>query len=122
MSEPTFGAACRGLHAVGNPRPDAGGIRVELLPPLPKLIGRDGGRRAQVDVEYRAGETVQQFLIRLGTAYPELHAQLWDDERQELRQPIDVAVNGAVLGIQHHLDSQLHPGDGILLVPQYQGG
>jgi molybdopterin converting factor small subunit len=95
---------------------------VELLPPLPQLIGRDGGRRAYVDVEYRDGETVQEFLLRLGAAYPELRAQLWDDERQELRQPIEVAVNGAVLGIHHRLDSELRRGDGILLVPQYQGG
>jgi molybdopterin converting factor small subunit len=95
---------------------------VELLPPLPELIGRDGGRRAYVDVEYRAGETVQEFLLRLGAAYPELGDQLWDPERQELRQPIEVAVNGAVLGIHHWLDSELRVGDAILLVPQYQGG
>jgi sulfur carrier protein ThiS len=100
----------------------AGDIRVELLPPLPELIGRDGGRRAYVDVEYRAGETVQEFLVRLGTAYPDLSDQLWDHERQELRQPIEVAVNGTVLGIHHWLDSELRVGDAILLVPQYQGG
>ena len=103
-------------------QPAAGDIRVELLPPLPRLIGRDGGRRAHVDVAHRDGETVQDFLLRLGAAYPELSAQLWDDERQELRQPIEVAVNGAVLGMHHQLDSRLHPGDAILLVPQYQGG
>jgi molybdopterin converting factor small subunit len=95
---------------------------VELLPPLPQLIGRDGGRRAYVDLEYRDGETVQAFLLRLGQEYPELSAQLWDDERQELRQPIEVAVNGAVLGIHHQLNSKLQVGDAILLVPQYQGG
>ncbi|MCA1644420.1 MAG: MoaD/ThiS family protein [Chloroflexi bacterium] len=105
-----------------NPRPDAGDIRVELLPPLAELIGRDDGRRAYVDVAYRDGETVQDFLLRLGAAYPELGAQLWDDERQQLRQPIELAVNGAVLGIHHQLDSKLRRGDGILLVPQYQGG
>lgn len=103
-------------------QPDAGAIRVELLPPLPQLIGRYGGGRAHVDLEFRPGETVQQFLLRLGVEYPELSAQLWDDVRQELRQPIEVAVNGAVLGISHRLDSELHVGDAILLVPQYQGG
>jgi molybdopterin converting factor small subunit len=103
-------------------RPDAGGVRVELLPPLPQLIGQNGGRRAYVDLDYRDGETVQEFLLRLGGLFPDLNAQLWDAERQELRQPIEVAVNGAVLGIHHRLDSELRGGDQILLVPQYQGG
>jgi molybdopterin converting factor small subunit len=79
-------------------------------------------RRAYVELEYRDAETVEDFLQRLGTHHPELHAQLWDDERHELRQPIEVAVNGAVLGIHHRLNSKLHGGDQILLVPQYQGG
>lgn len=62
------------------------------------------------------------FLLRLGAQYAELGAQLWDDERHELRQPIEIAVNGTVLGIHHQLDTALHPGDQVLLVPQYQGG
>lgn len=36
--------------------------------------------------------------------------------------PIEVAVNGSVLGIHHHLTSELLPDDEILLLPQYQGG
>jgi molybdopterin converting factor small subunit len=100
----------------------AADIRVMLLPPLRQLIGRDGGRRAHVDLEFRDGEAAQDFLLRLVKAYQELSARLWDDERQELRQPIEVAVNGAVLGIHQQLDSQLRMADAILLVPQYQGG
>jgi hypothetical protein len=68
-----------------------------------KLVGHGATRRAYLALEFRAGETVCQFLLRLGGLYPELHAQLWDAARHELRQPIEVAVNGAVLGIHHHL-------------------
>ena len=97
-------------------------VRVELLPPLGELVGRGPSRRAKLDVDFVDGETVLDFLLRLGELYPDLHSQLWDDERRELRQPIEIAVNGAVLGIHHQLDSALHSGDDILLVPQYQGG
>ncbi len=97
-------------------------VRVELLPPLGELVGRGSNRRAKLDVEFEDGKTVLDFVLRLGSLYPELGAQLWDDERRELRQPIEIAVNGAVLGIHHQLDTALHPGDAILLVPQYQGG
>ena len=102
--------------------PSATQVRVELLPPLGELVGRGANRRAKLDVDVQDGETVQDVLLRLGALYPDLHAQLWDDERHELRQPIEIAVNGAVLGIHHQLESALHPGDDILLVPQYQGG
>ena len=87
----------------------------------PERNSHDRRHRAHVDVEWRAGETAQEFLVRLGPAYPELIAQLWDEERHKLRQPIEVAVNGAVLGIHHRLDSDLHAGEASLLVPQYQG-
>ena len=97
-------------------------VRVELLPPLGELVGRVPTRRAKLDVDFVVGETVLDFLLRLGGLYPDLHSQLWDDERHELRQPIEIAVNGAVLGIHHQLDSALHGGDELLLVPQYQGG
>lgn len=97
-------------------------VRVELLPPLGELIGRGSRRRAKLDVEFEDGKTVLDFVLRLGELYPDLGAQLWDDERRELRQPIEIAVNGAVLGIHHQLDSALHGGDELLLVPQYQGG
>jgi molybdopterin converting factor small subunit len=75
-----------------------------------------------VELEFHDGDTVLRFLLRLGQVYPELLAQMWVDERHELRQPIEVAVNGAVLGIHYQLNSALHAGDEILLLPQYQGG
>jgi molybdopterin converting factor small subunit len=102
--------------------PNATQIRVELRPPLGELVGGGSNRRARVELDFQNGETVLGFLLRLGQVYPELLAQLWDDERHELRQPIEIAVNGAVLGIHHQLDSTLHAGDEILLIPQYQGG
>jgi molybdopterin converting factor small subunit len=69
-----------------------------------------------------AGETVAGFLARLSAAYPGLGAELWDGSRAALKMPIEVAVNGSVLGIHHHLESPLDPGDEVLLLPQYQGG
>jgi molybdopterin converting factor small subunit len=102
--------------------PSATQVRVELLPPLGELVGRGSNRRARLDVEFEDGKTVLDFVLQLGQLYPDLGAQLWDDERRELRQPIEIAVNGAVLGIHHQLNTPLHAGDEMLLVPQYQGG
>lgn len=100
----------------------AGDISVELLPWLPRLIGQDEGRTARLTVVHVDGETVGQFLARLSAEYPGLGADLWDAAKARLRMPIEVAINGSVLGIHHHLDSLLKPGDEIILLPQYQGG
>ncbi len=97
-------------------------ITVELMPWLPRLVGLDEGRTARLNVEAQEGETVAQFLARLSAAYPQLGADLWDPARKVLRMPIEIAVNGSVLGIHHHLDSPLADGDFVLLLPQYQGG
>jgi|GEM_PF-362619 molybdopterin converting factor small subunit len=106
-----------------SPGPPADGqVTVELLPWLPRLIGRPEGRAARLTLDYRQGEIVAQFLARLSAAYPGLGADLWDAQRGALRMPIEVAVNGSVLGIHHQLDSPLQPGDHVLLLPQYQGG
>ena len=93
-----------------------------LLPWLPRLVGRDEGRQVRLSLPFVAGETVAGCLARLSAAYPELGAELWDAARGALKMPIEVAVNGSVLGIHHHLDSPLRPGDELLLLPQYQGG
>ncbi|HLY65114.1 MAG TPA: MoaD/ThiS family protein [Chloroflexota bacterium] len=97
-------------------------LTVVLLPWLPRLIGLEEGRKAELNYEYRAGETLRQFLARLAAGQPALGTELWDSAKADLRMPIEVAINGSVLGIHHHLDSQLQPGDEILLLPQYQGG
>ena len=100
----------------------AGEVAVVLLPWLPRLVGRDEGRQARLSRPLEAGDTVASFLARLAADYPQLGADLWDPAKGELRMPIEVAVNGSVLGIHHHLTSPLQPGDEIVLLPQYQGG
>jgi molybdopterin converting factor small subunit len=97
-------------------------ITVELLPWLPRLIGQDEGRKTVLTITAIKDETVGQFLARLSTDYPDLGADLWDAAKGELRMPIEVAINGSVLGIHHQLSSPLQPGDELILLPQYQGG
>lgn len=97
-------------------------MTVVLLPWVPKLIGQDEGRPVTLHEDVRPDETVQAFLVRFAGRYPLLLDWLWDDAKQELKMPVEVAVNGSVLGIHHHLHSLLQPGDEILLLPQYQGG
>ncbi len=100
----------------------AGQITVELLPWVPRLLGHDEGRRLRLTLDHRPGETVLQFLTRFSVAYPKLRQELLDPDQRELGMLIEVAVNGSVLGIHHHLNTPLHPGDEVLLLPRYEGG
>lgn len=92
------------------------------MPWVPRLLDLDENKHAFLSYESLPGETVRQLLSRIADQYPKLGEMLIDAERKGLKMPIEVVVNGSVLGIHHHLDSELKPGDEVLLLPQYQGG
>ena len=42
--------------------------------------------------------------------------------RGELAEHLEIAVNDALMGIRHTLDSEMKEGDLVLLMGQYMGG
>lgn len=95
-------------------------VTVETSGWLTRFLGGDGGGRRVFDEPLAAGDTVRSLLRRLSARFPELHAALWHGD--DLGEHIEILVNNAVLGIDHTLDSPVHPGDTIALLAQYMGG
>ena len=69
-----------------------------------------------------AGDTVRAVLRRFSRRFPELDAALWNPDRTDLGEPIEVVVNDAVLGVHHSLDTPLEGGEHITLLGQFMGG
>jgi len=95
---------------------------VEVTGWVTKFVGGDGSGRREYEETVAPGETVRDILRRFSARYPELDAALWDASTKELGEHIEVLVNDAVLGLTHTLDSEVKPGDCILLIGQYMGG
>jgi len=97
-------------------------VQIETVAWVTRFVGGSGSDRISFDVAVQPGETVRSALQRLSDRFPQLRYALWDPDTGELGEHIEVVVNGAILGVRHTLDSELHDGDRILLFGQYMGG
>jgi len=102
--------------------PEERHIQIETVAWVTRFVGGNGSDRIGFDLALQPGETVRSALQRLSERFPQLRHALWDPETGELGEHIEVVVNGAILGVRHTLDSELHDGDRILLFGQYMGG
>lgn len=97
-------------------------VHFELIAWATVFVGGDGSERKVFEEPLLPGDTVRAALKRLSARFPELDKALWDRGTGELGEHIEVAVNDAVLGIRHNLDSEVNDGDTIILMGQYMGG
>jgi molybdopterin converting factor small subunit len=97
-------------------------VQVETVAWVTRFVGGNGSDRVSFDLPIQPGDTVRTTLHQLSARFPQLQYALWDPESGELGEHIEVVVNGAILGVRHGLDSELHDGDRILLFGQYMGG
>ncbi len=95
---------------------------IEVTSWVTRQVGGDGSGTKIFTEPFAPGETVRQVLRRFSRRFPELDAALWNPDRTELGEPIEVIVNEAVLGVAHELDSPLKEGDRITLLGQFMGG
>lgn len=102
--------------------PEERHVQIETVAWVTRFVGGSGSDRISFDVAVQPGETVRSALQRLSDRFPQLRYALWDPDTGELGEHIEVVVNGAILGVRHTLDSELHDGDRILLFGQYMGG
>ena len=97
-------------------------VKVEVMAWATTFVGGDGGDRKSFEVEASGGDTVRSVLKRFSAHFPALDNALWDRGSADLGEHIEVAVNDALLGIHHTLDTPVKAGDEILLMGQFMGG
>ncbi len=97
-------------------------VTIEFIAWATVFIGGDGSDRKIIHEEADPGDTVRLVLKRLSSRHRELDQALWDRGSDELSEHLEIAVNDAILGVHHTLDSEVKDGDNILLMGQYMGG
>ena len=97
-------------------------VTVELMAWATMFVGGDGNNQRCVEVDAFPGDTVLKVLKRLSAQYPDLDKALWHEGTDALSEHLEIAVNDALLGIRHTLESEMKAGDKILIMGQYMGG
>ena len=97
-------------------------VVVEAVSWVNRFLGGTGSGNMELEEMVQPGETVRGLLRRLCEVHPRLREALWDTSSEELGAHIEIVVNDAILGIEHTLDSPLHPGDRVILMGQFIGG
>lgn len=72
--------------------------------------------------EVEPGATVRDLFQRLTERYPAFGELVYDTRQRELTGLVSVIINDRILELVGGLDTEIHHGDCILLLPAYAGG
>ena len=109
-------------HHAGKPAGGPLAVTMEVTTWVSKYVGGDGAGSRIFEEIARPGDTVRDVLRRYSARFPDLDAALWDPEKANLGEHIEVLVNDAVLGVTHDLDTPVLGGERITLLGQFMGG
>ena len=97
-------------------------VRLEFISWASTFVGGDGNERKIFHEEVPEGATLRDVLKNMSRRYRLLDEALWHNGSGLLAEHLEIAVNDALLGIHHTLDSEMKEGDLVLLMGQYMGG
>ena len=97
-------------------------VRLEFISWASTFVGGDGNERKFFDEQVPVGATLRDVLKKMSRRYRSLDEALWHNGSGELAEHLEIAINDALMGIHHTLDSEMKEGDLILLMGQYMGG
>ncbi len=97
-------------------------VRLEFISWASTFVGGDGNERKLFEERVPPGATLREVLKQMSSRYRTLDEALWHAGSGELAEHLEIAVNDALLGIHHTLDSEMKDGDLVMLMGQYMGG
>jgi molybdopterin converting factor small subunit len=97
-------------------------IRLEYYSWLAKELIGASESGATVELPLPTEGTVRGLLARLARESPKFAELVYDLQDERLREYATLIVNGRVVELVGGLDSPLHPGDHLLLLPGFSGG
>jgi molybdopterin converting factor small subunit len=95
-------------------------VEVEIIPPLSEIFGKQD--RLTIQEKIREGETLVDLFAKMASEDKLFGERVFDTVRRELRIQIVVVVNGRLANFQEGLQTKLHQGCKITLLPLSSGG
>ena len=97
-------------------------VVVEVISYINDMLGPAAAGQKEFSESAQPGDTVRQILHRFSARYPKLNEALWDPNTRELGEHVEIIYNDTILGVRDSVDTQVKPGDRIILTGQYIGG
>lgn len=99
-----------------------GKIRLEIWPWLGHHEEHTGFHRLVLEEEVAEGETLRDFLNRMGEGHRVFREVIFDPRSQELSRQVTVIYNERLLELAEGLDTKLRDGDRLSFLPAFAGG
>jgi MoaD family protein len=96
-------------------------VHVEILPWLSSMVLPDQHGRIELDVEVQ-GDTMQDLLETLAARYPQFAERVYDLEKRDTTDLVEITVNGQMLNFSETLSTPLKEGDTVYFLPAFVGG
>jgi molybdopterin converting factor small subunit len=96
-------------------------ICVEMLPWLSQEVVPGHIGRLRLDIEVQGGR-VQDLLEALAVMYPNFAGKVYDPERRNTTDLVEIAINDRMLSYSGTLDAAIADGDKVMFIPSYGGG
>jgi molybdopterin synthase sulfur carrier subunit len=99
-------------------------VSLRIYAPLAQQTGTSSGSgRLTLEEEVGEGEQVSHLLHRLADRYGEgFREALFHAETGQIRQHLNVLVNGQSLAFMQGVETELRDGDELVFLPAYAGG
>ncbi|MEE9201962.1 MAG: MoaD/ThiS family protein [Dehalococcoidia bacterium] len=99
-----------------------GKVRLEIWPWLSRHQETTGFGRLVLEEDVRDGETLRDFLHRMGEGHRVFREVIFDPRSQQLSRQVTVIYNERLLELAEGLDTLLHDGDRLSFLPAFAGG
>ena len=93
-------------------------VKVQTILDLKRILGK-----REVELLVPKGSTVEDLLQNMTIRWgEELSSRLFEPRTNRLFSHIQIMVNGRAMGFLNGMDTALHDGDEVLLLPPAAGG
>ncbi|MHB0869118.1 MAG: MoaD/ThiS family protein [Chloroflexota bacterium] len=96
-------------------------VKVEILPWLSQIVAPEQSGRMLVEVEVQ-GDRMLDLLDLLAERYPHFAGKLYDVQRRDTTDLVEIAINGAMLNFGDLAGARLKEGDTVMLLSAFVGG
>ncbi len=99
-----------------------GKVRLEMIPPIARMLDANASGWLLIEEEIGVGSTVGDLLASLALSYPEFRKAVFDPDTGEISEQVNIILNNLLLPLSEVTRTGINDGDNLMFLPVYSGG